>query len=97
VRWVLNNSVLDIGYRTNVPKLTDLDLLYCLLHEERKSGQSQLQREARRRGRGDLVTWADEHRGESLGLLALWAVATSPTTPAEPVAAVASASEEPLF
>ncbi|OPY62250.1 MAG: Chromosome-partitioning protein Spo0J [Pelotomaculum sp. PtaU1.Bin065] len=50
VGWILHNSVGDINYDTNIPRLTDDELIHCLRHEERKSGLTKLMAEARRRG-----------------------------------------------
>gem|GEM_PF-3917795 len=50
VEWILNNSCSDINYSTNIPSLTDDELLYCLEREKRSSGRRKLQAEVRRRG-----------------------------------------------
>jgi len=50
VGWILQNSCGDINYKTNIPNLTDEELLYCIKKETRTSGLRQLEAEARRRG-----------------------------------------------
>ncbi|GBF35432.1 chromosome partitioning protein ParB [Desulfocucumis palustris] len=50
VGWILNNSCGDINYNTNIPLLTDEELIYCLEHEDRTSGMQKLLREAKKRG-----------------------------------------------
>lgn len=50
VRWILGNSCGDINYKTNVPRLTDEELAYCLKREKRVSGLKLLIAEAKRRG-----------------------------------------------
>ena len=55
VDWILNNSVSDTNYDSNIPPLTDDELLYCLRHEKRKGGLWKLGAEARRRGIQALV------------------------------------------
>lgn len=49
VRWILHNSTSDINYRTNIPRLTDEELDFCLEHEKRVSGWEQLRREKKKR------------------------------------------------
>jgi len=49
VGWILNNSVGDVNYNAQLPRLTDEELFYCLAHEERISSIKRLQREARKR------------------------------------------------
>lgn len=49
VKWILNNSAMDINYRMNIPRLTDAELEYCLKHETRVSGRKHLEREFKRR------------------------------------------------
>lgn len=50
VRWILNNSVGDINYKSTLPRLTDAELLFCLRNEYRKSGRERLEFLARKRG-----------------------------------------------
>lgn len=50
VGWILRNSAGDINYITNIPNLTDAELLYCILNENRQSGLQKLKAEARKRG-----------------------------------------------
>ena len=49
VGWILHNSTGDINFKTNLPRLTDKELEFCLKHESRVTGLSQLRGEKRRR------------------------------------------------
>jgi hypothetical protein len=49
IGWILRNSCNDPNYDSNIPKLTDEELLYCIRNEHRKSGLRKLLREAKKR------------------------------------------------
>lgn len=50
IDWILKCLVGDVNYDSNIPLLTDDELLYCLRHEKRKGGLQKLRAEARKRG-----------------------------------------------
>ena len=49
VGWILCNATSDINYKTNIPLLTDRQLVFCLKREKRSSGRRQLEAELKRR------------------------------------------------
>lgn len=50
VGWILDNSCGDPNYDANIPRLTDEELIFCLEHEDRKTGEDKLKKEAMKRG-----------------------------------------------
>jgi len=47
--WILSNSCNDCNYDSNIPKLTDAELLYCVENEKRKTGLRKLLKEIKKR------------------------------------------------
>lgn len=50
IGWILHNSAEDVNFKSQLPRLTDEELVFCLRNETRKTALRQLKREAKKRG-----------------------------------------------
>lgn len=50
INWILHCSATDLNFKNAIPRLTDEELLHCLITDKRKTALRQLEREAKKRG-----------------------------------------------